>query len=97
MSKPRYKWWDYVRKCISSYPNGTNKNETNAIKMAIEETEMLLDGKERMSVIDMVFFKKTHTLQGAALNIPCSYETAKKWQQQFIRCVAENFSCNGLF
>ncbi len=96
MSKPRYKWWSYVRNFLCDYPNKTSENESRAIKGALEETKSLLDGEDRLKVIDMVFFKKTHTLQGAALNVPCSYETAKRWQQQFIRCVARHFSCNGL-
>ena len=36
------------------------------------------------------------SLHGAAITIPCDYETAKRWQQQFIREVAKNFCCNGL-
>lgn len=97
MSKPRYTWWAYVRNFLSKYPSDTNPDETRAVQDAIAETLTLVDGEERLKVIDMVFFRETHTLQGAALNIPCSYETAKRWQQQFIRCVARHFSCNGLF
>lgn len=96
MSKPRYGWWSYVKDMLRRYPNLTNENESEAIRKAIEKTESLVDGADRMSVIKMVFFKETHTLQGAALNVPCSYDTAKKWTQQFIRLVARCFECNGL-
>lgn len=96
MSKPRYRWWSYVRQCLSCYPKGTNANETRAIEKAIEETRGLIGGEDHIKVIEMVFFKKTHTLIGAAMRIPCEYETAKRWQQQFIRCVARNFNCDGL-
>lgn len=96
MSKPRYGWWSYVKDMIRRYPDRTTKEEAKAVKTAIEETEKLCDGIERLKVIQMVFFKKTHTLQGAALNVPCSYETAKIWTQQFIRLVAKSFRCCGL-
>ena len=96
MSNPRYGWWSYVKNMINRYPTKTNEEETKAVSIAVEETNRLLDGSDRMKVINMVFFKKTHTLQGAALNVPCSYETAKRWTQQFIRLVAKSFECCGL-
>lgn len=96
MSNPRYGWWSYVKNMINRYPGKTNEEETKAVRIAVEETNRLLDGSDRMKVINMVFFKKTHTLQGAALNVPCSYETAKRWTQQFIRLVAKSFECCGL-
>lgn len=81
---------------IRRYPEKTTEDETRAVATAISDTEILLDGADRMRVISMVFIKKTHTLQGAALNVPCSYETAKRWTQQFIRLVAKSFDCCGL-
>lgn len=85
-----------MKDMIRRYPDETNEDETRAVAIAVEDTRMLLDGDDRMKVIRMVFFKKTHTLQGAALNVPCSYETAKRWTQQFIRLVAKSFECCGL-
>lgn len=85
-----------MKDMIRRYPDKTTEEETKAVSIAVSDTEMLLDGSDRMRVIQMVFFKKTHTLQGAALNVPCSYETAKRWTQQFIRLVAKSFECCGL-
>lgn len=96
MSNPRYGWWPYVKDMIRRYPDKTTEDETRAVDTAVAETIRLLDGEDRMKVIRMVFLKKTHTLQGAALNVPCSYETAKRWTQQFIRLVAKSFECCGL-
>jgi len=96
MSNPRYDWWPYVKGMMRRFPDQTNDEETRAVKAAIEETELLPDGADRMKVIRMVFFRETHTLQGAALNVPCSYETAKRWTQQFIKAVARAFSCGSL-
>ena len=46
-------------------------------------------GEERLRLIDMVFWRGSHTLQGAAQQIPVSYETAKRWQRDFIIRVAK--------
>lgn len=96
MSTPRYDWWPYIKGMLRRYPEKTNEDETRAVDTAIQDTQRLLDGADRMKVIQMVFLKKTHTLQGAALNVPCSYQTVKTWTQQFIRLVARNFECRGL-
>ncbi len=44
-----------------------------------------------MKLIDMVFFRKTHTLQGAAMVCNVSYGTAKNWHNRFIEQVARNY------
>ena len=98
MSKPRYRWWGYVKSMIRNYPaangrydQGTGLKERMAVQKAIDETEQMEDGKERMQVIDLVYFQRTHKLAGAAQMIPCSYETAQKWHAQFVKAVARNF------
>lgn len=70
--------------------------EREAVDAAIYATERMSGGQDRLKVISLVFFKKTHKLAGASLQVPCAYETAKRWQQQFIREVARNFRCDGL-
>lgn len=89
MSKPRYAWWGYIRKILWRYPEGLTSGEREAIEYAIEQTRRMQDGAERMALIEMVFFRKTHTLGGAALALHCEYETAKRRQQQFIRMVGQ--------
>ena len=88
MSRPRYPWNGYIREALRRYPAVT-PNESAAIEYAIERTKESPDGAEKIALIEMVFFKRTHTLQGAALCVHCSYETAKRWMQQFMRLVAE--------
>lgn len=97
MSQPSRDWWGYVKAMIRRYPGRVNRNERRAVQLAVEKTEQLEDGAERIRIIDMVFWKKTHSLEGAAQQIPCSYETAKQWHADFIREVARNFRCRGLF
>lgn len=96
MSKPRYDWWGYVKGMLRRYPNRVNENERKAIELAIEHTKTLETGKDRMAVIEMVYFKKTHTLVGASMKVNCSERTAQRYHGDFIRTVASNYSCDHL-
>lgn len=69
---------------------GKALDERAAVQKAIDQTLAMESGTERMQVIELVFFKQTHTLEGAAMMIPCGYETAKRWVQQFVKAVARN-------
>lgn len=127
MSKPRYRWWGYVKNVIRAYPGlkreynelheqsitanmsgaggsggisrGTEitairelprpkQREYDAVKSTILVTEQLRTGKERLKLIDMVFWKGTHTLSGAALALNISYDTAVDYHGDFIMLVA---------
>ena len=89
MSRPKYPWWGYVREILRRYPDYTTEAEAAAVTSAIAQTEQMPEGQSRLAVIGMVFFRKTHTLQGAALEVPCGYETAKRWQRSFLMLVAQ--------
>lgn len=98
MSKPRYGWWGYVKWMIRQYParegkyiQGKALDERMAVQRAIDQTMKLDNGQDRLRVVDLVFFKQTHTLEGAALMVPCSYDTAQKYHAQFIKLVAKNY------
>lgn len=97
MSRPRYDWWGYVKAVIRRYPalkrndvSGVALRERESVQAAVKTTEGMRDGAERLELIDMVFWKQTHTLSGAAMHIPCSERTAQEWHRQFIRLVAKN-------
>lgn len=68
---------------------GTEGKEYNAVRQAIEYTAKLKNGAERNALIDMVFFKKNHSLEGAAIALFISYSTAKRWHKEFILAVAD--------
>ena len=91
MSKPRYGWWPYAKWMIRSYKGGglMTKDERAAVEAAISDTEQLIDGSERLRLIDLVLWKRTHTLQGAALACYVSERTAQEWHRQFIRLVGQ--------
>lgn len=66
----------------------TSQREYEAVRRAIEATERYNNGRDRLKVIDMVFWKQTHTLEGASLCVPCGIATAKRYHGDFIRLVA---------
>lgn len=67
--------------------------EYEAVTKAIEKTKRLKTGSDRLKLIDMVFWKQSHTLEGAAYAMFVSDTTARRWHRDFIRLVG---FCRGL-
>ena len=127
MSKPRYKWWGYIKAVIRAYPalkkdyedlheqfvtsaisgmpggggasRGTEniairelpdtlQREYEAVRSAIDATAMMATGKDRLALVDMVFWKCRHNLTGAAHRLNISTSTAQRYHGEFIRLVA---------
>ena len=63
--------------------------ERSAVEAAIEETKQRIDGQERIKLVTLVLWKRTHTLQGAAMAVHVSERTAQEWHRQFIRLVGQ--------
>ena len=59
----------------------------DAVRAAISETEVMKHGRQRMELIDRVYWKRSHTLYGAAMCVPVSERTAHTWNAEFIRLV----------
>lgn len=130
MSKPRYKWWGYIKAVIRSYPGlkkeyedlheqsitakmsgmpggggvsrgtediavrelpYTKQREYEAVRRAVEATRLMKTGKDRIELVDMVFWKKSHTLSGAAYKLSISETTAQRYHGEFIRMVARHY------
>ena len=96
MSRPRYGWWGYVKDIIRRYPDEVNQNEKKAVEAALAITERMANGQARLKVIELVLWKGTHTLEGAALAIPCGERTARRWLHTFVLETAKSFNCSGL-
>lgn len=70
---------------------GTQQREYEAVRRAVEDTERYRGGTERLKVIKLVFWDRSHTLAGAALTVPCHYKTAQQWHNEFIRLTASHY------
>ncbi len=69
----------------------TKQREYEAVRSALEMTAKMESGSARLKLVELVFFKKSHTLSGAAMVICYSYGAAKDFHGDFIRMVAKNF------
>ena len=68
-----------------------NRREMEAVRRAIHQTRAMRDGSERLAMVDMVFWRKTHTLAGAAVYLYRCQRTVRQWHTEFIKTVAEKF------
>lgn len=64
------------------------QKEYDAVCSAIIATRMYKNGEDRLKVIRLVFWDKSHTLEGSAMQVPCSYYTACNWHREFIYLTA---------
>lgn len=69
----------------------TRQREYAAVDAAIQKTKDQKSGDTRIRIIDLVYWKKTHTLAGAAMAAHCAYDTAKAYHSAFLNLVAENY------
>lgn len=69
----------------------TRQREYEAVRRAVAVTERMTCGLDRLKIIDLVLWRRSHTLEGAALMVPCGIATAKRWHGDFIRLVAANY------
>lgn len=67
-----------------------------SVKEALQQTSRKTNGKWRCRMIELVYFRKSHTLQGAALECHISYATARLWHREFIYLVAKRMELKGI-
>lgn len=127
MSKPRYRWWGYIKNVIRAYPvlkkeyealheqsvtanvsgmpggggvsRGTEsiairelpfakQREYEAVRRAVEYTRNFKNGEERLKIIDLMYWKNSHTLAGAGQKVGYGYDRARQIHQEFVVAVA---------
>lgn len=77
---------------LKELPRARQK-ELDAVKMAIEKTKQRFSGEDQLKLIDLVFWKGTHNVDGAAYKIGYSSAWGRKVHSDFIRLVG---FCYGL-
>lgn len=104
MGKSREKSWTYIKSMVRDYPkyqqggvrNHVQQAEKDAVEAAVQETLAMPDGENRIRMIDYVYWRRTHTIAGAASVIHYSERTAVQWHGEFLRLVGKHFKCDGL-
>ena len=67
------------------------QRELEAVQAAISETLQKKGGKERLRLIQTVFWEQSRTLEGAAMKLYISPTTAARWSREFIYLTAEKY------
>ncbi len=67
----------------------TKQKEFDAVGDAIQFTQNMKNGKDRLKVISLVLWQNGDTIEGAAQKIHCSKETAWRYHRDFIRLVGK--------
>lgn len=63
------------------------QRELDAVRGAIASTKALPDGEERLRMVKLVFWDRTYTLDGAAMQLHRCTRTIWQWHGDFIRAV----------
>ena len=63
------------------------ENVISAVEFAMKMQCAYPNAQERMKMIDLVYFKRTHTLAGAAIECHYSEEALKKWNIEILSSV----------
>ena len=68
-----------------------NRRELEAVRAAVNETKTQDSGNLRLELVKLYYWKRSHTLFGAAEDVHVSRSTAKRWNTEFVKLVAKNF------
>jgi len=96
LSRPKFYWHGIVRKMIMRYPELKSEDTkqakayTTAIEDALAYTLGLDNGNDKIEAISLVLIKKTHTVDGAALELNYSPRTVQRWVIAFVKTVGKN-------
>ncbi len=87
----------YIRGVLRAYPEAKNKKSDNRTKQEhriVQDVEQVLHevsqmdlGEQRVRFIDMVYFRQTHTIEGAAHQLYVCRGTALKWNKNLMDIV----------
>ena len=82
---------DPTQTCVIHDLPPKKQRKYDAVTYAILKTRLTHPetAKDRLKIIDLVYFRQSHTIEGAAMKVPCHRNAAGKWQGDFIKLVAE--------
>lgn len=90
-------WWGYMKYIVRKYgskrepSSNLERREMEAVQRAVEETYRSRDGASRIEFIELIYWRRSHNLQGASLKLGISDRTGLRWNGEFIKTVAAEF------
>ena len=79
---------------LSGGSEGSRKTEQTVVRASTQTAAREYEAVHlaiQLQIIRATYWKRTHTLSGAALAANVSYRTARRWNGEFIRRVAKNY------
>lgn len=68
-----------------------DQKDFDAVSRAIEQTELMADGRRHIDLISLVYWSKRNLLlKDAATKLHISEQTAKLWHRDFVRLVGKH-------
>lgn len=67
------------------------RRQLKAVRDAIATVRMSKNGDKKLKVIDLYYWKKSHKLYGAALEVGFSAHAVTDWNTEFLDLVAKNY------
>lgn len=59
----------------------------DAVEHALRMMDLFRTAAKRRRLVELVYWRRTHTIYGAGIVLGVSEETAKRWNGDFILCV----------
>lgn len=69
----------------------TKQREYEAVSAAIKKTQRLASGKDRLRLVDLVFWQRCYNLDGACYRLHIAPVTGRRWHGDFIREVGKAY------
>ena len=83
-------WRREARRALREYPRAKKHGDmriVHAVETAIRMQRQYYNGDARLKMMELVYFRQTHTLAGAAAETEYSIETVRKWNLEIIAAV----------
>lgn len=68
---------------------GLEQREYDAVRMAIDATKLMENGRQRLMIIEYFYWKEGYTLAGASMRAGYSVDRGKQLHGEFVRLVAK--------
>ena len=82
-------WKKEAKKALRAYPKAKARgDDTSAIDIALEQQKAYYNGAERMRMVDLVYFRRSHTITGAAMEVQYSPEAVQRWNAELVHAAA---------
>lgn len=77
-----------AKAALRGYPDQSGDSiAVRAVKGALDKQREYYNADARLRMVELVYFKRTHTLAGASVDTGYSIETINKWNTEILAAV----------